>query len=76
MTQELIAFVIVALAVAYLAHSLWKSSRGKGGCGSCESGGCGKTKPAASTHNPAEKLVQVTLNFNGSPPGRDKTHPK
>jgi hypothetical protein len=65
MTQELIVYGIVVLAVAYLARTLWLSARGKQGCG-CDSGGCGKMKTNASTQSPREGLVQVTLNFNGS----------
>ena len=65
MSQELIVFGIVALAVAYLARTLWLSARGKKGCG-CDSGGCSKLKANASTRPPRESLVQVSLNFNGS----------
>lgn len=65
MSQELIVYGIVALAVVYLARTLWLSARGKKGCG-CDSGGCGKMKTNASTQPPRESLVQVTLNFNGS----------
>ncbi len=65
MSQELMVYGIVALAVVYLARTLWLSARGKKGCG-CDSGGCGKLKAAASTQPPHDSLVQVTLNFNGS----------
>ena len=65
MSQQLVVYGIVALAVAYLARTLWFSARGKKGCG-CDSGGCAKLKANASTQPQREALVQVTLNFNSS----------
>jgi hypothetical protein len=65
MTQELIVYLVVALAAGYLVRTLWLSAQNKKGCG-CDSGGCSKVKGKASTQPPRDALVQVTMNFNGS----------
>ncbi|HEX8236790.1 MAG TPA: FeoB-associated Cys-rich membrane protein [Abditibacteriaceae bacterium] len=75
MTQELVVYLIVALAAGYLVRNLWLSAQNKKGCG-CDSGGCSKLKSSklqssklqskASTQPVRDSLVQVTLNFNNA----------
>ena len=49
--DQLLVFLIIAAAAAYL---VWRSRRRKGGCGSCSSGdGCGAPKPES------DRLVQL-----------------
>jgi hypothetical protein len=61
--QEFFVYLIVLGAVAYLARMLWSAARGKAGCSSCSSGGCGAKQPNTSAK---PQLVQIDLgNLNG-----------
>ena len=56
--QDIIVYMIVAGAAAYLGRYVWKSAVGKKGCG-CGSGGgaCAAKKAAA----PQSELIQISL---------------
>lgn len=56
--QDVIVYIIVAGAAAYLGRYVWKSAVGKKGCG-CGSGGgsCAAKKAAA----PQNDLIQISL---------------
>ena len=61
--QEIIVYLIVAVAALYLARSVWGAlAGGKSGCNSCGSN-CGAQSKSTPT---APKLVQIDLgNLNG-----------
>lgn len=63
MGQDIVVYLIVAGAVAYLARTFWLTARGKKGCASgC--GGCSKTAQPAARGNAAPapgNLIQIDL---------------
>jgi len=60
MTQDFIVYILVALAALYLVRMVWSSTKGKGGCNSCGTGGgCEKPKTP-------DALIQISL----SPPDK------
>jgi hypothetical protein len=65
--QDIIVYLIVAAAAAYLARTVWSALiGGKSGCNSCGSN-CASNKPKAARSTPApQQLVQIDLgNLNG-----------
>jgi hypothetical protein len=68
MIQELVVYLIVAGAAAYLVRMAWSAARGQAGCGGCEGACGGKTKTGNKATTP--QLVQIQMN------GRPLTVPK
>ena len=68
--QQIITFLIVAVAATFLAHRLWKQAKGgEDACGGC-GGGCGKPITPNTAVRPAPKATPlITL---GPPPPRRK----
>jgi len=62
--QQLIVFLIVAAAAAYLWRR-YAASRSQSGCGGC--GGCGGARPVAKESGPEPELVQLQLTPRRSP---------
>ncbi|HVF10065.1 MAG TPA: hypothetical protein VNA16_04640 [Abditibacteriaceae bacterium] len=60
MLQNIIVFLIVAAAAAYLGRMLWIALSGKKGCGCGTGGGC--SKAAATPQQSADALIQISLN--------------
>jgi len=65
MLQNIIVFLIVALAAAYLVRMAWASIAGKKGCGCGTGGGC--SKAGAMPKPPANALIQISLNGKSGP---------
>ncbi|REJ70552.1 MAG: hypothetical protein DWQ31_00455 [Planctomycetota bacterium] len=57
--QTVVALVLVAAAVAYLARLGWQTLAAKRGCGSCGGGGCGSTSAEASPLGKEKPLVTL-----------------
>jgi hypothetical protein len=79
--QDIVVYIIVALAAGYVIRLAWLSLAGKKGCGGCGSDGC-KTKAGAAKATP--QIIQIDLNssfkphLNGSSamtPPRKQDHP-
>ena len=58
--QNIVVFLIVAVAVAFLVRNFMLSARGQKGCGSCASGGC---KSAAEQSLPSGMSTEWTEIF-------------
>jgi hypothetical protein len=67
MLQNVIVFLIIAAAVAYLARLTWLSMIGKKGCGCGSGGGC--SKAGGMSRPPANGLVQISLNGKSASTG-------
>lgn len=67
--QDILVYLIVAAAVAYLVRTYWLSSKGKKGCG-CAGGGCGAGKKVVgrASLDPQSGLIQISMlpHSNGS----------
>lgn len=62
--QQLIVFLIVAAAAAYLWRK-YAANRSQSGCGGC--GGCGNARAAVQESRPEPELVQLQLTPRRSP---------
>jgi hypothetical protein len=71
MIQNIIVFLIVALAGVYLARMVWASVSGKKGCNCGTGGGC--SKAGAAPKPPAAALIQISLNGKSGPAGAPKS---
>ena len=65
MFQEIIVFIIVGLAAAYLARTVWRTLSSRRACGGCGGSCGGKVAPAA-----PQQLVQIQMNVRPKPPER------
>ena len=63
MLQEILVFIVVALAAAYLLKMVWRTFTSRRACGGCGGSCGGKTTP-----NAPQQLVQLQINLKDKSP--------
>jgi len=70
--QDIIALIVVGVAVVYAGRSLWRTLHGETGCGGeC---GCSKNDDPARKDRALKHIPLVTINSVSAPEARDTAH--